>query len=756
MRTNAHEGVRILIIDDMPPIHADFRKILNNGANHELEEAAEALFGGSAAANRPMKVQLDSAYQGSEGLTLVESAAAEGRPYAIAFVDVRMPPGWDGLETSTRLWQVDPDLQIVICTAYSDYSWEELTGRLGQTDSLLILKKPFDNIEVLQLTHALAKKSTLTREAKHRMADLDAQVNQRTNELRAANEKLVLENAERGRAAMRIAAFANLGLRLSAAKTSREAALSVVEVADKLLGWDSCMCGLYSPETGLLSLVLEVDVVEGKRTEFSSKRTNLPPSPAMRRVIKEGGQLFSDAQPRESSPFSHEARLWISRISVPILNGQDVIGILSIQSYAAGVYNQSSLETLQALAEHCGGALDRIEAEAALREAQDQLRQSQKLEAIGQLAGGVAHDFNNILAAMMLQLGLMRLGMTLDPETREGLAELEVGAKRAATLTRQLLMFGRRSMLEIKNLDTNGVVENVLKMLRRLLGENINLSFQPAAGLPAVEADTGMLEQVLVNLSVNARDAMPKGGQLTISTEAVEVPNHRERPHPAARPGRFVCLTVADTGCGMDEPTLKRIFEPFFTTKQVGKGTGLGLATVHGIVAQHEGWVEAESQLEQGSTFRVYLPAVAHPLEAAGGKTATGLDTWQDLRGEETILLVEDEAGVRRQVGQILRTLGYRVLEASNGPEALAQWEVEVGRIALLFTDMVMPAGLSGMDLLERFRAQTPALKVIISSGYHADIPSHSRPLMAGVVYLPKPYEARALGRAVRSCLDGR
>ena len=380
-----------------------------------------------------------------------------------------------------------------------------------------------------------------------------------------------------------------------------------------------------------------------------------------------------------------------------------------------------------------------------------QFRQAQKIEAIGQLAGGVAHDFNNILAVFMIHLGLLQDKACLDEATRGVLRDLESEARRAANLTRQLLMFSRRSVLAVKPLDLVEVVANLLKMLTRLIGEQVELRFEPRRGLPWVEADAGLLEQVVMNLVVNARDAMPKGGRITLEISVQEVTSEQASASRDRRPGRFICLAVADTGSGMDALTLKRIFEPFFTTKEAGRGTGLGLATVHGIVAQHKGWIEVDSAVGRGTTFRVFLPAVPQP--GAAGQPAPPAEPSQ--RGRETILLVEDDVKVRRLIGQALRALGYQVHEAGNGQEAMLLWQRVGPQVGLLLTDMVMPEGLTGLELTERLQALKPALKVIISSGYSLEIARAGVPTKAGVAYLPKPYEIGVLANLVRQCLEG-
>jgi PAS domain S-box-containing protein len=383
------------------------------------------------------------------------------------------------------------------------------------------------------------------------------------------------------------------------------------------------------------------------------------------------------------------------------------------------------------------------------RQLETQLRQAQKLDSVGQLAGGVAHDFNNILAAIMMHLSLLHQNPNLDAETIEALKELESEAKRAANLTRQLLMFSRRSVMQMRAVDLNEVVRNLMKMLRRLLGEHITIHVQHAENLPAVEGDTGMLEQVLLNLAVNARDAMPKGGNLTITTEARQLDAETAKHNTERRIGNFACLTVTDTGTGMDDAVMKRIFEPFFTTKEIGKGTGLGLPTAYGIVKQHQGWIEVESQRGQGTKFHVFIP-----LKSVATPAPEIHDTPIPLmRGQGTVLLVEDEDIVRRPIGIYLRKLGYEVLEAANGNQALTIWREHREKVDLLFTDMVMPEGLTGLELAERLIMEKPSLKIIISSGYSTEFSAHGVTTESGFIYLPKPSSSAIIASTVRNCI---
>lgn len=384
----------------------------------------------------------------------------------------------------------------------------------------------------------------------------------------------------------------------------------------------------------------------------------------------------------------------------------------------------------------------------ALKQAEDALRQAQKMESIGHLAGGVAHHFNNILAAMTLNLGLLRERLR-DPEADESVRMMLDLAHDAGLLVGQLLAFGRKSMLQIKPCDLRQLVTGSCRLLSPLLGERIRLEFSARGGSPWIEADRALIEQVLMNLCLNARDAMPEGGDLRIELEEMEVGVAAARQHPEARPGTFARLTVSDSGHGMDAATLERLFEPFFTTKEVGRGTGLGLATAYGIVEQHQGWIEVESELGRGTTFRVWLPAVA-PTESAPPRVAVPLAP----AGARTVLLVEDDPAVRRAFAAYMRHQGYRVFAAADGPDARAVWSEQHGQIDLLFTDMVMPRGENGLQLALGLRAAKPELKVILSSGYSFDLVDFSSAETAQFVRLPKPFSPEELTAALARCFE--
>jgi two-component system cell cycle sensor histidine kinase/response regulator CckA len=391
---------------------------------------------------------------------------------------------------------------------------------------------------------------------------------------------------------------------------------------------------------------------------------------------------------------------------------------------------------------------ERVRSETERLEAQ--LRQSQKMESIGQLAGGVAHDFNNLLCVILncADMGLSEVEVQSNERLRSNLEEIGVAGKRAAALTRQLLAFSRKQLLQPELLDLNVVVGGVEKMLRRLVAEDIEIIVQLADDLDTVTADPGQIEQVVMNLVVNARNAMPDGGRLVIETANVEVDETDARLHPSTKPGAYVALTISDTGCGIDPEIRDRIFEPFFTTKSPGEGTGLGLSMVYGIVKQSGGDIWVHSEPGHGASFKVLLPQVAD-----SARIETGRVTPATVCGTETILVVEDEDAVRAITEHILRDAGYTVLSAPSGKAALLVADDCADTIDLLMTDIVMPS-MSGRELSELLVEARPGLKVLYVSGYTSKIISHHGLPAAGMCFLSKPFTAAELGRKVRELLD--
>lgn len=382
------------------------------------------------------------------------------------------------------------------------------------------------------------------------------------------------------------------------------------------------------------------------------------------------------------------------------------------------------------------------------RQMERQLHMAQRMEAVGRLAGGVAHDFNNLLTAIQGYGEMLREDLPADTALREDVEEILRATGRATGLTRQLLAFSRQQVLQPRVLDLNELVAGTEKMLRRLIGEDIRFVVHPASGGALVKADPGQIEQVVMNLAVNARDAMPKGGTFAMETAEVELDATYAGLHPPVVPGSYVMLAVTDTGVGMSKETQAKIFEPFFTTKEPGKGTGLGLATVYGIVKQSGGYIWVYSELDKGTTFRIYFPKVMGEAETSATPPAPVVG-----RGTETILLVEDDAPLRRLARQVLERHGYSVLDAEDPQHALALLAEHTGPFDMLLTDVVMP-GMSGRDLAERLRRDRPQLKVLYISGYTDDAIVVHGVLAPGTELLQKPYGTEMLARRVREVLD--
>jgi len=385
----------------------------------------------------------------------------------------------------------------------------------------------------------------------------------------------------------------------------------------------------------------------------------------------------------------------------------------------------------------------------ALRKSEEQLRLRQRVEAIGQLAGGVAHDFNNLLTTIKGCVELLLSKLDRGDSPREEVEEIRKAAERATSLTQQLLAFGRRQVLQPQVLNLNEVVANINKMLLRLIGEDIQLHTVLDPELWPVKVDPGQIEQVVVNLALNARDAMPGGGKLTIETANIFLDEEYALRHVSVKPGPWVMLAVTDNGCGMDRETMSHLFEPFFTTKEKGERAGLGLSTVYGIVKQSGGNIWAYSELGKGTTFKVYLPRAEEPGETYRPKPVPTVARG----GPETILLVEDEEAVRKMVSKVFQNKGYTVLQARDGKEALQICERHEGQIHLLLTDVVMPQ-MSGRELAERLMSLHPQMRVLFISGYPDKAIVHHGVLGAGTAFLQKPFTLNALECKVRELLD--
>jgi CheY-like chemotaxis protein len=379
-------------------------------------------------------------------------------------------------------------------------------------------------------------------------------------------------------------------------------------------------------------------------------------------------------------------------------------------------------------------------------------RHAQKTEALGRLTAGVAHDFYNILTVIQGYALLLTRGQRTQAELVEHLNQIASAANRGAILTRQLLSYSRRNPAQFEPLELNGLIDNLCNMLQRLLGEDITLQTRFCPTLKPILGDTGMIEQIVMNLVVNARDAIARNGTISISTDKMQVGANHVHLHPQAQLGEFACLSICDTGSGMSREVLAHLFEPFFTTKEPDKGTGLGLSTVNEIVHQHSGWIEVRSQLGVGTEFKVYLPCAPVSATRAPRKTRNA----EQRPSNETILVVEDEPQLRGLATYILKWHGYRVLEAEGAQQALALWRQHSGSIDLLLTDVVLPGTLSGRELAESLQKTRPSLKVVYTSGYSADRAGEDAELWSGPNFVAKPYSPDSLMQVVRDCLTAR
>jgi two-component system cell cycle sensor histidine kinase/response regulator CckA len=676
---------RVLVIDDDPDIPDDLRRILTAEGNPAGSPSPD-----NASEPRRPHFEVEISHQGEEGLAKVVQARREGRPFSIAFVDVRMPPGWNGIETTGHLWKADPALEVVLCTGFVDHFLQESLKQLPMTSQLLVLKKPFDIFEVRQLTMALAEKWRLARESESYFDHLEGLVKARTAEL---EHSISLIQASENRYRL---LFDCNPTPILTYDDSTLAFVSVNEAAVRHYG--------YSKEE-FLTLTLRDLALPDDLPAFLDKLSQSPGEAAPTAIWRHRTKSGKWTQMEISSHHLLPQKIFLS--------------------LAVDVTERLNLEA--------------------------QLRQSQKMESIGQLAGGIAHDFNNLLTVINGHASLLVASEKLTPKGTDSLKEIVEAGKRATALTRQLTTFSRKQEFHPQAVDLNDVVNHITKMLRRILGEDVALEVDFSPGLPAIKADLGMIEQVLLNLAVNSRDAMPRGGQLRIQTSVVTLDFAAAQQNPEAAPGRYVCLTFSDSGCGIAPENLGRIFEPFFTTKEMERGTGLGLATVYGIIKQHRGWIHVQSRLGEGTAFQIFLPA-SDVQGVALQMTPTEKPV---IGGTETLLLVEDETPLLKLMQHILEGHGYKVLGCANGRQALDIWGRHKDRIDLLLTDLILPDGMAGNELARTLQASKPALKVLFTSGYDADRLAKELPPGPAVRLVQKPFHARKLVEMVFESLNG-
>ena len=696
---------RILVIDDNSAIHEDFRKILlkKDVRHNSLQEMESTLFGLAPQTMAQTFFEIDCASQGKEGLALVEQAQAAGRPYALAFVDGRMPPGWDGIETIRHLLQVNPDLQVVLCTAYADYSWEEIRNVLGESDSLLILKKPFENIEVLQIAHALTRKWDLNRELQGRINNLDKAVQQQTEE--KEHTWALLETA---------LDHSPSGVIITDARGT-----SIIWINSTALNFCNDT-NLFSKGNNISSEGANWQILRYDETQYSSEELPILRSTGKGEIIHNEEIIIRNAQGVDR---------WISSNAAPVRdsNGAIIAGILLFQDIT---------ERKQAEREH-----ERLLA---------QLHQVQKMESIGVLAGGIAHDFNNLLQIANGNIELMLLNHDQDKSLTSHLTTVAEVLGRASQLTRQLLIFSRKAEIKRQQINPNYEVEEVLKIIKRTIPRMISVELLLDDAAWTIIADPLQFGQVLLNLCSNAAAAMADGGRLVIETSNLVLDGSITNMHPDMVSGRYLLMSVSDTGIGMDQNILDHIFEPFFTTKEVGKGTGLGLATVYGIVKEHGGHITCQSKPDQGTTFKIYWPVKE---ESDFISSACKSDHAVPQQGTETILVVDDEADIRDLYKEVLESQGYNVYSAVNGNDALSIYVEKGDAIDMIILDLNMP-GIGGMQCLQELLLMNPSARVLISSGYDSDSPVGEFMQSGYVGLLGKPFRISNLLAKVRSLLD--
>lgn len=834
---------RILVIDDNQAIHDDFRKILGESDSEDAAlQAAEARIFGAPSA---MLFEIDTASQGEEGLRMVEKALAEGRPYAMAFVDVRMPPGWDGIETTQRIWKVCPDLQVVICTAFSDCSWNDMQDQINPQDRLLVLKKPFDTIEILQMANALTQKWLRLQESKVEFGDLHHMVSERTRELEEsqaaavsmmadavrhrekaeqAYEELKREMAERRMLEEKFREQASLLDKAQDAILAHDLEQRITywnKGAERLYGWSAQEVAgrplaqlLYKdPEAfyraseqviqtgewvgelhqigkdgrGLVIvghwtlvrdaagqpksvLAINTDITGRKKTDEALKmQGRVLESMAEGVTVCDEDGIIVFSNDSCNTMFGYKSGELIGQHysvirSLPQDEGRramdELFGVLREKGAWMGEMNSRKKDGSSFITRSRISVLEMdgvrsfvavVEDITEKKNMEAQFLRSQRMESVGRLSSGIAHDMNNILTPIFISSFMLR--RKLPPEDFEKmLGNIETNAQRGADLIKQLLtvncdMSGQRHVVE-----TSQLASDMMKIMSGTFPKNITLSASTPEDVWPVIGDPTQLHQVLLNLCVNARDAMPAGGVLTLTTENTRLDENFAAMNVDAMPGPYVVIRVSDTGDGIPADVIDKIFDPFFTTKETGKGTGLGLSTVMGIVKSHQGFVNLRSRVAMGSVFEIYLPAAPDAVAASSAAPAM-----QAPRGQgELILVVDDEEIIREVVQKTLCAHGYRVITAGDGTEAIAQFSQNRGEVKAVLTDIMMPF-MDGVTLSRTLKKMDPTIQIIATSGMGSAKGRQDKAAALASLqintFLNKPYSANEILTAIGDLL---
>ncbi len=698
----------------------------------------------------------------------------------LILLDINMPE-IDGYEVCRRIKadHVSRNIPVIFISALTDATQKVEGFQAGGVD---YITKPFDNDEVLarvnthltihhmqrQMVEQNVKLEQEVKERKHAesllqkaQSDLETRVADRTRELRQINRQLASEIDERRRSEQenlrqtRELALLNQVIAASVSETKPEAILNIVckELSEAFKAPQS-MAALLDKESVRMTFVAEY-INDGKCTRSVINHAI---------VLDEHSDFLKMLGQKEVvwvEDIQHDRRLntiadlligrrTCSVLIAPIINQHEAVGWLFIETFEPRSFSLSQIRLCRSVADQVSSVLTRIWLDEERRKLEDQYNQAQKMEALGKLTGGVAHDFNNILTVIMGVTDLMGLQQSQTSPLLPKLNQIHEAASRAADLVRQLLAFSRQQVLQPTVLNLNEVVENFEKMMRLGVGEEIEMATVLDPNLGHVKADSGQIEQVLMNLVVNARDAMPGGGKLTIETANKYLDDTYVRKHMGITPGNYIMVAISDTGVGMDAHTRKHIFEPFFTTKPKGEGTGLGLATVHGIINQSGGHIWVYSEPGMGTCFKIYLQQIEEAVEAQASARIPD----KTAGGSETILVVEDDDIVRTLVTETLTSFGYTILQADCAYAADEILSLHDGDIEMLLTDVVLPGGESGSQMAERLLNKLPDLKVLFMSGYTDNAIVHHGVLDADVAFIQKPFMPADLARKVRQIMD--